>query len=231
MSYRSLPEEKIAILHNTIDPYFLAPTNFSKPEYLKKRYSIHNGEKIIYTFTRMSSLEQYKGYDKVLEVLPALKKTYPGIKYIIGGKADANEKRRMQTLIEKNNLANDVILAGFIADNEVSDHFQLADVFVMPSSKEGFGIVFLEAMACGIPVLGGNLDGTVDALQNGKLGVLVNPVIGAEIKKGIEEQIEKNYKKEDSLQLQQDVYKCFAFPLYKEKIKNLLLAEETLKIN
>jgi glycosyltransferase involved in cell wall biosynthesis len=141
----------------------------------------------------MSSLEQYKGYDKVLEILPKLKTIYPDIKFIIAGKADEIEKERVEKIVQQNKLQENVVLAGFIADDEVTDHFKLADVFVMPSSKEGFGIVFLEAMACGVPVLGGNIDGTVDALQNEKLGVLVNPLVAEEIQQGIKLQLEKKY--------------------------------------
>jgi glycosyltransferase involved in cell wall biosynthesis len=54
-------------------------------------------------------------------------------------------------------------------------YYQLADVFVMPSTGEGFGIVFLEASATGLPVIGGNRDGSVDALAEGRLGALVDP--------------------------------------------------------
>ena len=66
-------------------------------------------------------------------------------------------------------------LAGFIPEEELADHYNLCDVFAMPSKGEGFGIVYLEAMACGKPVLGGNKDGTVDPLVNGELGCLVDP--------------------------------------------------------
>jgi asparagine synthase (glutamine-hydrolysing) len=214
---------KIKILHNTVDPYFKTPTYFDKPEYLKKRYGIHNGEKVMYTITRMSSLEQYKGYDKVLEILPKLKTTYPDIKYIIAGKADEIEKARVQKIVQENKLEDNVVLAGFIADDEVTDHFKLADVFVMPSSKEGFGIVFLEAMACGVPVIGGNIDGTVDALQNGKLGVLVNPSVAEEIQQGIKLQLEKKYKSEDSVKLQNDMLASFSFKIYKQRLKEILV--------
>jgi asparagine synthase (glutamine-hydrolysing) len=217
-----IASDKIKILHNSVDPYFKTPTYFDKPEYLKERYGIHNGEKVMYTISRMSSLEQYKGYDKVLEILPKLKTIYPDIKYIIAGKADEIEKERVEKIVQQNKLQENVVLAGFIADDEVTDHFKLADVFVMPSSKEGFGIVFLEAMACGVPVLGGNIDGTVDALQNGKLGVLVNPLVAEEIQQGIKLQLEKKYNAEESLKLQNNVLASFSFKAYKQRLKEIL---------
>jgi len=68
-----------------------------------------------------------------------------------------------------------VIFAGRISDAEKADHYRLADVYVMPSSGEGFGIVYLEALACGIPVIGSKVDGSREALMEGKLGKLVDP--------------------------------------------------------
>lgn len=65
--------------------------------------------------------------------------------------------------------------AGRVPAEELADHYRLCDVFAMPSTGEGFGIVFLEAMACGKPVIGGTRDAAVDALRHGELGVLVDP--------------------------------------------------------
>ena len=73
------------------------------------------------------------------------------------------------------NLQERVTLTGFIPDDELCDHYNLCDVFAMPSCGEGFGIVFLEALACGKPVLAGNSDGSTAPLLQGKLGCLVNP--------------------------------------------------------
>src|SRR5262249_38877932 len=61
------------------------------------------------------------------------------------------------------------------ASHELAEHYRLADVFIMPSVKEGFGIVFLEAAACGVPVIGGNEDGSWDALREGRLGRAIDP--------------------------------------------------------
>jgi glycosyltransferase involved in cell wall biosynthesis len=65
---------------------------------------------------------------------------------------------------------------------EPADHYRLCDVFAMPSTGEGFGIVFLEAMACGKPVIGGTRDSAVDALRHGELGVLVDPEDPAQLR-------------------------------------------------
>ncbi len=67
------------------------------------------------------------------------------------------------------------MFAGRIPANELVDHYRLADVFVMPSTGEGFGIVFLEAAASGVPVIGGRTGGSWDALREGVLGDAVDP--------------------------------------------------------
>ena len=73
------------------------------------------------------------------------------------------------------NLSESVIFTGYVKDEEVAAHFSIADIYIMPSTKEGFGIIFIEAMFYGKPVIAGNKDGSADALQNGTLGILVNP--------------------------------------------------------
>ena len=72
-------------------------------------------------------------------------------------------------------VAENVQFTGLVPAEELPDYFRLADVFVMPSTGEGFGIVFLEAMASGVRVIGGNRDGSVDALADGELGGAVDP--------------------------------------------------------
>jgi glycosyltransferase involved in cell wall biosynthesis len=97
------------------------------------------------------------------------------------GKYDSSEKRRLDSIISELGLGDVVIFTGFVAEEELAAHFSLGDIFIMPSDREGFGIVFIEAMFYGIPVVGGNIDGSVDALCNGELGLMVNPYNGKEI--------------------------------------------------
>jgi glycosyltransferase involved in cell wall biosynthesis len=128
---------------------------------------------------RLAGEERYKGYDQVLRALPAVRRVVPNVHYILGGKG--RDKPRIEALVHELRLEDVVTFAGYIPDHELCGFYNLCDVFAMPSKAEGFGIVFLEALACGKPVIAGNKDGSVDAVMNGKLGVLVDPDNVAEI--------------------------------------------------
>ncbi len=215
---------KIEVFHNTIDPFFQFPDQFKKPEYLINRYNIEQNDKIIFTLTRLAYTEKYKGYDKVIEVLAEIVKTFPNVKYLIAGKPDLKERTRLNELISLLKLEKNVFLIGFITDEEVTDHYKLADVFIMPSKKEGFGIVFIEAMACGLPVIAGNQDGSVDALKNGELGLLVNPENQEEMVNTLRKVLVKERDSEEQkAALQKKVSGYFGFPVFEENLKRILV--------
>lgn len=163
------------VLNNAVDPFMKLPSIFTKPAHLLKRYKLNKKNPVIFTLTRLASTEQYKGHDQVIKIIKTLKVKFPHIKYILSGQYDHKEKTRIQKLITANNVQEQVILTGFLNEGELSDHFLLADLFVLPSKKEGFGIVFIEALACGLPVICGNADGSTDAIQDGQLGKAINP--------------------------------------------------------
>jgi glycosyltransferase involved in cell wall biosynthesis len=168
---------RVAILPNTFDAEYFSPA--AKPRYLLKRFGLKPNQPIILTVARLASNERYKGYDQVLCALPAIRRAIPSVHYIIGGRGP--DRSRVEALVRRLNLMDTVTLAGYVPDHELCDFYNLCDVFAMPSKREGFGIVFLEALACGKPVLAGNRDGSVDALLDGEFGVLVNPDNVAEI--------------------------------------------------
>jgi hypothetical protein len=72
-------------------------------------------------------------------------------------------------------LSDKVVFTGRISESEKVAHYNLADAYVMPSTGEGFGIVLIEAAACGVPVVGSRVDGSREALLDGRLGHLVDP--------------------------------------------------------
>ena len=170
----NVKEDVCEVLNNAIDPFMQLPDTFEKPAELLKRYRLTEQTPVIFTLTRLASTEQYKGHDQVIKALSKLKQRFPGIRYILAGQYDHKEEIRIQRLISAANVDEEVILTGFIDEEEIAGHFLLADLFVLPSKKEGFGIVFIEALACGLPVVCGDSDGSIDAIRNGKLGTAVN---------------------------------------------------------
>lgn len=214
----------ITVFHNTIDPYLKQPEHFDKPIYLQQRHQLQNSDTVLFALTRLNSSEQYKGYDTVIKAMPALLQQYPNLYFFIAGKADAAEKERVEQLIAAEEVTQRVKLLGFIPDNELTDHFLLADGFAMPSYGEGFGIVFIEAMACGLPVLAGNKDGSTDALQNGALGILVNPFEAAAVQKGLQQLVQQIQTGVSKQQLQQQVNQQFGFTHYTNRLAALLSA-------
>lgn len=214
-----IDETKVIVLNNCLDPFLPAPFESGKSSSLLNRYRLTKDDLVLITLTRLSSKEQYKGYDNVLYAIRELKITIPQIKYILVGKYDEAEKERVDTLILSLQLQDNIIFTGFIPDDELAAHYSIADLYIMPSKKEGFGLVFIEAMYYGKPVIAGNKDGSVDALRNGKFGLLINPDDREEITNAI---IKVINNKTAFIPSQSDVIAEFSYPRYKEKLKKML---------
>jgi len=149
---------------------------------LLDHYKLENSI-LIMTLARLSGAEQYKGVDEVLEAMPALLEKEPRLKYLVAG--DGDDRPRLERKAQSLGLSEKVIFAGMIKEADKADHFRLADAFVMPGRGEGFGFVFLEALACGVPAVGSQVDGSREALRDGMLGELVDPTNPESIKQGI----------------------------------------------
>jgi phosphatidyl-myo-inositol dimannoside synthase len=160
---------RVRVLPNAVGKGF-APG--PKPDYLLDRHDLRR-KKILLTVGRLAADERRKGHDKVIEALPAIIKTCPDLVYLIAGKGD--DQARLETLARRLGVQGHVLFVGMVDAHELADHYRLADVFVMPSTQEGFGIVFLEAAMSGLRVIGGNGDGSIDALADGAVGVAVDP--------------------------------------------------------
>ncbi|MCP5008507.1 MAG: glycosyltransferase, partial [Aestuariibacter sp.] len=168
--WSGMEASKVMLLPNCYDPVQYEPG--PKPEYLLNRYGLQ-GKTVLMTLGRLSASEQYKGFDEILEILPELAKEISNIAYLIIG--DGDDKARLQQKAGALDIVDRVIFTGYIPETEKADHYRLADAYAMPGRGEGFGIVYLEAMACGIPTVGSKLDGSRDALRNGLLGLLADP--------------------------------------------------------
>ena len=173
-----------------------------KPQDLLAKYNLTDA-KILMTVARLRSTDSYKGVDVTIQALPQIAKTVENVKYLVIGRGD--DRSRLAKLALNLGVADRVIFAGFVPTKNLAAHYRLADAYVMPS-QEGFGIVYLEALACGIPVLAGDADGSAEPLQHGKLGWRVPhrnsdavAVACMEMLKGKDKRCDRNFLREQTL--------------------------------
>jgi glycosyltransferase involved in cell wall biosynthesis len=221
LSQGYLDPAKVTILPNTFDAseFQIQP----KPDYLLKRYHLTSDQPVIFTVTRIQRFAKYKGYDKILQALPKIRQHLPNVRYILAGKGD--DRSRVEAMIENLGLQDCVTLAGFIPEHELGDHYNLCDVFAMPSKSEGFGIVYLEALACGKPVLAGNQDGASDPLVQGKLGCMVDPDDVNAIANNLIQILQGTYRNPllyQPEQLRQETIRRFEFAQFCQTLQRLL---------
>ncbi|MDN3513012.1 MAG: glycosyltransferase family 4 protein [Candidatus Brocadia sp.] len=216
--------DKIYVFPNTIDPFFVPAEIYIKPHHLMQKYKINQNDKILLTVCRIDSTEKYKGYDKIIEILPSIIHIIPNVKYLLVGKGDETEIKRIEALVERTKIKNNVIMTGYVAEEDLINYYLLSDLFIMPSKGEGFGIVFLEALSCGTTVIAGNKDGSVDALSGGKLGILIDPDNIAKITQTVLDVLNKNVDKKliDRQYLSQKVIDTYGFDRFKERLKTIL---------
>ncbi|OLT64313.1 glycosyl transferase group 1 [Moorena producens 3L] len=198
----NLNPEKVKMLPCAVDGNRFTP-GLKSPALIEK-YGL-TGAKVLMTVARLWSGDIYKGVDVTIQALPAIAKIFPEVKYLVIGRGD--DQPRLAQLAKDLGVGDRVVFAGFVPTPELVEHYRVADAYVMPS-QEGFGIVYLEAMACGKPVLSGDSDGSADPLQDGQLGWQVpyrdpDAVAAAciEILKGEDQRCDGQWLREQSLGL------------------------------
>ena len=167
-AWADLSGVRCEILPNTVEP--AAPAG--APRVTRKSLGIE-GRKVLMSLGRMVGRERAKGFDEVIELLPRLARQVPDICYIAAG--DGPDRERLQRKAIELGVGDRVIFPGRIPDAQKGDYYRIADGFVMASRGEGFGIVLLEAMAHGTPVLASRNDGGSEAVLGGALGVVADP--------------------------------------------------------
>lgn len=216
-----LDADRVKILPNTFaaDRFAIAP----KPPQLLRRYGLRPDTPVILTVCRLADTECYKGYDQIIKAMPEIVRAVPNARYLLVGKGP--DRPRIERLIAEAGVQDAVILAGFVPNEELAEHYNLCDIYAMPSRAEGFGIVYLEALACGKPVLAGNKDGSRDALGGGELGLLVDPDDTAEIAAEIIHVLRREHWRPEIFNpelLRRRVIELFGFEAFKRAVADLL---------
>jgi phosphatidyl-myo-inositol dimannoside synthase len=169
LEWTDLDPIRARVLPCTVDPRF---SPGPKPRHLIERHSLRD-RRILLTVSRLDATERYKGQDRVIGILRRILDHAPDIIYLIIGEGD--DRPRLESLAARSGVADNVLFLGRVSHEELPEYMRLADVYVMPSTAEGFGITFLEAMASGARVIGGNRDGSLDPLRDGASGQAIDP--------------------------------------------------------
>jgi phosphatidylinositol alpha-1,6-mannosyltransferase len=169
LTHCDIPPERALVLNNTVGPEF-TPDDRSKA---RERFGFRD-EFVLLTVGRLDARERYKGHDRVIEAIKHIRTscTRPLI-YLIAG--DGDDKQRLERMARDQGVSDQVRFLGRVAPNCLPDLYRASNLFVLPSTGEGFGIAFVEAMACGTPAIGLAIGGAPDALGDGSLGACVSP--------------------------------------------------------
>ncbi len=165
--------KKIYVIHPGTAPERFRVLENNGGEMVQK-YGL-NGKKVLLTVAR---LESHKALDTVIGLMPELMKKIPNLVYVVVG--TGRQEAALKDMVRHLNLNGHVLFPGLIPEEELPALYNACDVFIMvskdlPSGNEGFGIVFLEANACGKPVIGGRSGGIPEAVIHGETGLLVDP--------------------------------------------------------
>ena len=166
---RYLKEYAAKINHRaviTLIPNGVDLKKFSGPARSREARQISN-EKIIITVSR---LVEKNGLADLVDAFALVKKDIPTAKLVIIGEGSLKEKLKLK--IKNLKLEGSIRLAGQVAHEELSRYLSAADIFVRPSLSEGLGTAFLEAMACGLPVIGTPVGGIPDIIHDGQTGLM-----------------------------------------------------------
>lgn len=163
-----VPLDRIGLLPCALDPVW-------QEQYAPREGdpSTPEGPPTILTVARLLDSERYKGVDAVIRALPEVRRRVPDVVYEVVG--DGDDRPRLEALAREIGVADRVRFRGRVWPDELAAAYRTCTVFAMPSSKEGFGIVFLEAALFGKPSVGGNHGGTPEVVEEGVTGLLVEP--------------------------------------------------------
>jgi len=177
-----LGARNIEIIPNGIDEAIFKPRD--KQE-LRQKYGFSPREKIMVCVSR---LIPRKRVDSVIRATALLAREIPDLRLIVIG--DGDQHQELQKLVAELYVDQRVELKGWLPQHEISDYLCLADVFVSPPDFEGLGIVFIEALACGAPVVGTSVGGIPDIIEDGRNGILVPPGDVDQLAQGIKKVLE-----------------------------------------
>ena len=161
--------DKIRVIGNGIDAVKLYPLDKAVA---RAELNIPEDAKVLIS---VGALVDRKGFHRVIEVFPALVETYPELIYLIvgGDSPEGNIREHLEYQVKTLKLEKNVRFLGAYPSEKLKTPLSAADLFVLATANEGWANVFLEAMACGLPVITTEVGGNKEVVNDPKLGLVV----------------------------------------------------------
>jgi glycosyltransferase involved in cell wall biosynthesis len=215
---QDVPRERIRVLPWALDPQFeelLLPT--PQPAL---PLEFPQGQ-VILTVGRWSTGERYKGMDTLITALPRLLTEWPALQLVAVGEGD--DQSWLEQIADGRGVRRHVHFLSGLSYAEIAACYQACEIFALPSRGEGFGLVYLEAMACGKPVIGGAHGGAPEVIEDGQTGYLVEHGDVGQLATSLETLLaDPGLAQQMGTRGRERVERDFRFAVFAETLKNIL---------
>jgi len=205
LEYCTLPRERTAVLPNALDPFLDSQSPATGTQ----------GPPLVLAISRLSVADDYKGIGHLIEAMPAVRAEIPEARLRIVGRGDG--RPALQALAVRLSVSESVEFAGYVSDSDLPGEFARCRLFALPSQKEGFGLVYLEAMAHGRPCLGARSGGTPEVISP-ETGLLVEFGDVPALARAMVDAMRRDWKPEAMLERARK----FSYLRFKERLSVLL---------
>lgn len=165
-----LNANKIKVVYNGVDVRKFRPAK--NKDKVKKELGLNNDIIILY----VGRLYSRKGLSTLLRAAPIVLRKFNNVKFVISGKGFQKEEKKFRTLADNLKIGEKILFVGYFPDEKLPKLYQASDIFVFPSIYENMPFALLEALASALPVVTTRVGGIPEVIDDGRNGLLVNPL-------------------------------------------------------
>ena len=224
ISEQQISEEKTRLLPWALDPEFERRIALGGSSALPAAFP--RGRRVVLTVGRWDPEEKYKGADTLIAALPGLRASIPDVSLVLVG--DGKDRPRLEQIARDLGVSDLVVFLSRVEARELAACYANCELFALPSRGEGFGLVFLEAMAYGKPVIGGAHGGVPDIVQHGVTGLLTPFGDVEKLSSSLEFLLSDSQRaREMGARGRERVHEEYTFDIFRSRLSGLL--QETLR--